>query len=296
MDFHRLYTEKKTRIEDTLKTLIDSYRSYPPTIFKAMEYSLFAGGKRLRPVLVISAHQLVGGNLEESLAMACGMEMIHTYSLIHDDLPAMDDDALRRGIPTNHKVFGEGLAILAGDALLNLAFEVILKNALKYPNNLENHVKAGFIIATAAGVEGMIGGQVVDLEYEGKLPEPDTVEYIHSHKTGALIEASLKAGVVLEGVDEKTEKAISQYGKRLGMAFQITDDILDIKGDISKLGKKLGRDKVKEKATFPAVYGLEKSQNMARELIEQAVVDLNQFGKSADFLREMARFVINRQG
>ncbi|MBM7581298.1 geranylgeranyl diphosphate synthase type II [Caldicoprobacter guelmensis] len=295
MNFNELYNNKLALVEDALKRLMEQHGDCPPTLLKAMNYSLFAGGKRIRPVLLLAAHELVGGNIEESMALACGLEMIHTYSLIHDDLPAMDDDDLRRGMPTNHKVFGEGMAILAGDGLLNLAYEVFLENAMKYPHKLERHVRAAFAIARAAGIHGMIGGQVADLEQEGKEVKPDVLFYIHTHKTGALIEAAVRAGAILEPIGEDVEDAIAKYGQKLGLAFQIVDDILDVTGDAASMGKNPNRDQAHQKATFPALYGLKESQRMAQELIDQAVSHLDCFGKDAGFLKELARYVLKRQ-
>lgn len=295
MNFDEIYSSKLALVEDALKKLMERHKECPPTLFKAMNYSLFAGGKRIRPILLLSAHELVGGNIEESMALACGLEMIHTYSLIHDDLPAMDDDDLRRGMPTNHKVFGEGMAILAGDALLNLAYEVFLENAMKYPYKLERHVRAAFVIARAAGLHGMIGGQVADLEQEGKDVQPDMLYYIHTHKTGALIEAAVMAGAILEPIEGDVEDAVAKYGQKLGLAFQIVDDILDVTGDAASMGKNPSRDEARQKATFPALYGLGESRRMARDLIEEAVSHLERFGKDAYFLKEIAYYVLKRQ-
>lgn len=295
MNFDEIYSNKLELVEVALKKLMEEHRDCPPTLLKAMNYSLFAGGKRIRPVLLLSAHELVGGNIDESMALACGLEMIHTYSLIHDDLPAMDDDDLRRGMPTNHRVFGEGMAILAGDALLNLAYEVFLENAMKYPHKLKQHIKAAFAIAKAAGIHGMIGGQVADLEQEGRDIRADALLYIHTHKTGALIEAAVRAGALLEPIEEDAEEAIAKYGQNLGLAFQIVDDILDVVGDAASMGKNPSRDERRKKATFPALYGLEESRRMARDLIEEAVGHLERFGKEACFLKEIAYYVLRRQ-
>jgi len=295
MNFDEIYSNKLTLVEEALRKLMESHRDCPPTLFRAMNYSLFAGGKRIRPVLLLSAHELVGGRVEESMALACGLEMIHTYSLIHDDLPAMDDDDLRRGMPTNHMVFGEGMAILAGDALLNLAYEVFLENAMKYPYKLERHVRAASIIARAAGLHGMVGGQVADIEQEGKDVQPDMLYYIHTHKTGALIEAAVRAGAVLEPIERDAEDAIAKYGQKLGLAFQVVDDILDVTGDAASMGKNPSRDEERQKSTYPALYGLEESRRIARDLIEEAVSHLERFGNHADFLREIAYYVLKRQ-
>ncbi len=295
MNFREEYNKKLALVENALEKIIERYSSCPLTIYKAVKYSLFAGGKRIRPILLLTAHEMVGGNTEESMELACGLEMIHTYSLVHDDLPAMDDDDMRRGMPTTHKVFGEGIAVLAGDSLLNMAYEVFLDKSLRHPGNLRNHIKAVSVIAAAAGVNGMIGGQVVDLEMEGKPAQPEILDYIHTHKTGALIEASLKAGIVLENTEQKAQEAIAEYGRKLGLAFQIVDDILDVVGDEDSMGKKPKRDEGRKKLTYTAVYGLEKSQRIAEELIEQAVSQLDYFGDKANFLKEIAYYILKRR-
>ena len=295
MNFREEYNKKLTLVEDALKRIMEGYSACPPTIYKAVKYSLFAGGKRIRPVLLLTAHEMVDGDIEESMDLACGLEMIHTYSLIHDDLPAMDDDDMRRGIPTNHKVFGEGIAVLAGDSLLNMAYEVFLKNSLRYPDKIMNHIRAVSIIANAAGVHGMIAGQVVDSEMEGKPAQPEILHYIHTHKTGAMIEASLKAGLALEDAEQRAYDAISEYGKRLGLAFQIVDDILDVTGDAESMGKTPKSDEARHKVTFASVYGLEESRRMAEQLVEEAVSQLDYFGNKADFLKEIAYYTLRRR-
>ena len=292
--FNRLYQEFVTKVNDYLHNTINNMEKYPKIIFDSMEHSLFAGGKRLRPVILLASHSLLEGDLNESLPLAGGLEMIHTYSLIHDDLPAMDNDDFRRGIPTNHKVFGEGIAILGGDALLNFAYETMLDNALLYPAKMVNHVRAINTIARAAGVRGMIGGQVVDLENEGKVIGSDTLKYIHDHKTGSLFMASLTAGIMLEDPPESMSTALMEYGKSLGLAFQVIDDILDVVGDDKKLGKKTGRDKDKSKATYVDKYGLEKSWSIAKDLSENAIGQLDIFGSKGEFLKDLAKFIINR--
>ncbi len=292
--FSTQYEKLATKVNNYLHDTLEKMEKYPKVIFDSMEHSLFAGGKRLRPVLLLAAHSLLDGDLKESLPLASGLEMIHTYSLIHDDLPAMDNDDFRRGIPTNHKIFGEGIAILGGDALLNLAYEIMLANALLYPEKLINHVKAIYAIAEAAGVRGMIGGQVVDLDSEGKDVDEDILQYIHHHKTGSLIVGSLMAGILLENPSDTISKSIMEYGKSLGLAFQVVDDILDVVGDDKRLGKQTGRDKNRSKATFVDKYGLDRSWVIARELSNKAIEQLEIFGSKGDFLRELARFVINR--
>lgn len=292
--FKGQYDELATKVNEYLRNTLNGMENYPKIIFDSMNHSLFAGGKRLRPVMLLASHRLLEGNLNESLPLAGGLEMIHTYSLIHDDLPAMDNDDFRRGVPTNHKVFGEGIAILSGDALLNLAYEIMLDNALKYAHKLVNHVKAINTIAQAAGVRGMIAGQVVDLECEGKEIDSDTLQYIHEHKTGALFMASLKASIMLEDPPENMSKALMEYGKSLGLAFQVIDDILDVIGDDKKLGKKTGRDKDKKKATYVDKYGLDKSWSIARELCDNAIAQMGIFGSKGEFLKQLAKFIIDR--
>ncbi|MFY9177709.1 MAG: polyprenyl synthetase family protein [Caldicoprobacterales bacterium] len=292
--FKKQYDELATKVNDYLRITLDSMKKYPKIIFDSMEYSLFAGGKRLRPVMLLASHKLLEGDLEESLPLAGGLEMIHTYSLVHDDLPAMDNDDFRRGVPTNHKVFGEGIAILCGDALLNLAYETMIDNALRRPEKLINHLNAINTIAKAAGIRGMIGGQVVDLENEGKDIDPDILQYIHEHKTGALFMASLKASIMLEDPPENISKALLEYGKSLGLAFQIIDDILDVVGDDKKLGKMTGRDREKDKATYVDKYGLEKSWSIAKELCDNAIAQISIFGPEGEFFIQLANFIIDR--
>lgn len=292
--FKSQYLELVAKTNDYLHNRLDNMEKYPKIIFDSMEYSLFAGGKRLRPVILLATHSLLGGDLTESLPLAGGLEMIHTYSLIHDDLPAMDNDDFRRGIPTNHRVFGEGIAILSGDALLNFAYETMLDNALLYPEKILNHVRAIETIAKAAGIKGMVGGQVVDLENEGKDINPDTLQYIHDHKTGALFRASITASIMLEEPSDQISNALIEYGRSLGLAFQVKDDILDVVGDNKKLGKNTGRDKDKGKATYVEKYGLERSWSIANELIEGAIGQLDIFGLEAEFLRKLAKFIVER--
>ncbi|MGI6372994.1 MAG: polyprenyl synthetase family protein [Caldicoprobacterales bacterium] len=293
-EFDRQYNQLMGLINDYLYNLLGKMERYPGIIYDSIEYSLFAGGKRLRPIILLSIHRLLGGNIEESMPLAGGLEMIHTYSLIHDDLPAMDNDDYRRGIPTNHKKFGEGIAILSGDALLNLAYETMLENALLYQDRLVRHIKAINAIAQAAGIRGMIAGQVVDLENEGKKVTADTLKYIHDHKTGSLFMASILAGIILEDPPDYISRALKEYGSSLGLAFQVVDDILDVTGNSREMGKQTGRDKDKGKATYVDKYGLDGSRSIAKELYERAVDQLAIFGSGGKFLSELARFIINR--
>ena len=267
----------------------------PKVLHDSMQYSLLAGGKRIRPLLLFATLEAFQKNPSLGLPVACAVEMVHTYSLIHDDLPAMDHDDYRRGKLTNHKVFGEATAILSGDALLNFAFETMLDNALLYPEKLIRHVKAINTIARAAGVRGMIGGQVIDLQSEGKVVDGDTLKYIHDHKTGALFMASISAAIILENPPKSTSKFLIEYGKSLGLAFQIIDDILDVVGDIKDLGKGTGRDKDNSKTTYVEKYGLEKSWSIARELSNHAIAQLDTFGLRGEFLRQLANFIVNRR-
>jgi len=264
------------------------------TVVEAMKYSLFAGGKRLRPVLMMAAYELFGKDLPEVLPYAAAIEMIHTYSLIHDDLPAMDNDDFRRGKLTNHKVFGEGIAILAGDGLLNYAYEVMLRDALSKADS-KRYIQATYEVATASGINGMIGGQTVDLESENKTISADLLEYIHLNKTAAIITASLKAGAIIGGAQEADCKRMEAIGNSLGLAFQIQDDILDIVGDQAKLGKKIGSDEEKHKSTYPSLYGLEASYNKVRELTEAICNNLAFYGEGGLFLKVLSSYLMERE-
>lgn len=262
-------------------------------ICEAMRYSLFAGGKRLRPVLCMASAETVGGNEQTVLPFACAIEMIHTYSLIHDDLPSMDDDDYRRGKPTNHKVFGEGVAVLAGDALLTEAFRLL--SAVHPGISPETTLSIIREIATAAGFKGMIGGQVADLRAESKEVDMGQVQYIHTHKTQALITVSIRAGALIADAGEDDLSALSEYGKKTGLAFQIADDILDIESCREVLGKDTGSDEGRGKATYPALIGLEESRKEMRRLVEGALSEVERFDERADPLRMIARFIAERK-
>lgn len=281
-------------VDGRLKELLD-LQNVNPTIRDAMNYSVSAGGKRLRPTLNIMANALLSDNMKETLDIACAIEMIHTYSLIHDDLPAMDDDDLRRGKPTSHVMFGEAFAILCGDGLLNLAYEVMLKNALRYASNLDSHAKAILEVATGAGVYGMITGQCGDIENEGQILTEVELKYVHEHKTGALIKSSLLSGLLLCNPRQEYIDALTLYGNNIGLTFQIVDDVLDIVGDAKKMGKTLGKDKTSKKFTFPTLYGVEKSMKIAEEKTEEAVSALKIFGPRAEELSELALFILKRE-
>lgn len=264
-----------------------------PGILKdAMSYSLKAGGKRLRPVICMLSAGMFG-NREQALDVACAIEMIHTYSLIHDDLPSMDNDVIRRGKPTNHVVFGEAFALLAGDGLLNCAFEVLLKLAQNKESKLDV-VRAMQFISSASGVKGMIAGQAADLEFEGKDVDALVLHYIHERKTAALIKASAMAGAALLYASEDDISALGQYGENLGLVFQIIDDILDEEGDTRKLGKSIGKDKDAEKMTFARVCGINASRCIAKEKTDEAIAALERFGDRAKGLKALAAFMLER--
>jgi len=259
-----------------------------------MRYSVFAGGKRIRPVLMIAACEAAGGSREAVLPTACALEMIHTYSLIHDDLPAMDDDDFRRGNPTNHRVFGEAQAILAGDALLTEAFRLLADPAANGHLPPATGMRLVELLARSAGSLGMVAGQVVDMESEGKNIDFPTLEFIHTRKTGALILASIQAGALVAGADEQAFASLSRYGEAAGLAFQVADDILDIVGDQAQLGKDIGSDQQRGKATYPALLGLEEARQRAVELRDMAIEALHPFGGDAEPLRQIARFIVDR--
>jgi len=263
----------------------------PHALHQAMRYSIFAGGKRVRPLLAIAACEAVGGAVDDVLPVACALEMIHTYSLIHDDLPAMDNDDFRRGRPTNHKQFGEANAILAGDALLTEAFALLASSS---SGAAEVRLRVLHLIARAAGCAGMVGGQVIDMESEGKAIDLPTLEYIHIHKTGALIRASLEAGALIGGADEATLQKLSRYGELAGLAFQIADDILDVVGDQTEIGKDVGSDAARGKATYVALLGLSESRLRADELRQLALQTLDDFGPGADPLRQIVNYIVER--
>ena len=293
-DLAAYLAERRKLVDEALERALPGEDIPPSTVHRAMRYSVFAGGKRLRPILVIAGAEAVGAPAEQVLPTACALEMIHTYSLIHDDLPAMDDDDYRRGRLTNHKVFGDAVAILAGDALLTLAFRAIADNAAHAgdPRIVNDVVRE---IADAAGTLGMVGGQVVDIESEGKTITPETLEYIHTHKTAALIRGSLRVGVMLGGGNAAAVDAIYRAAEGLGLAFQIVDDILDVEGDSAELGKTAGSDVRKKKATYPAIHGIDTSHVKARGLIAEAIAALDPLGATADPIRALCHFVVERR-
>ena len=283
---------RQRMIDETLDRLVPPEHCAPEVIHKAMRYSLFAGGKRIRPILCMAAADAVSDAAPDVEAAACSLELIHTYSLIHDDLPALDNDDLRRGRATCHKVFGDAMAILAGDALLTLAFQVLAQ----LPVDADRRVRLAEELAVAAGtVDGMIAGQVRDLEGEGKRATAVLLEQIHRAKTGALLRASLRMGGVYAGADEAQLEALSKFGEHVGLAFQIVDDILDVEQPSEKLGKTAGKDAQQHKITFPAVYGLERSREMAEEQRRFAHLALQPFDERAERLRELADVIVHRQ-
>jgi geranylgeranyl diphosphate synthase type II len=284
MDFKEYIKKKREIVNQALDKYLPDENKEPKSLHQAMRYSVFAGGKRLRPILAMASFEAANGKGRGILPVACALEMIHTYSLIHDDLPCMDDDDLRRGKPTLHIVYGEGVAVLAGDALHALAFELLLQ--AKSPQVILE-------VAKAIGTEGMIGGQVKDLEAEGKEVSLKQVEYIHTHKTGKLLGTSIRAGAILGSADRTTLSALSSYGEKFGLAFQIVDDILDVVGKEEIIGKKKGSDKANSKATYPEVIGLEESKKLARDLLTKAKSRLRVlknkkwiFEKLADYVYE----------
>ena len=294
MDLQKKLKHKIEQIDFALDRFIPSESGPQQVIFDSMRYSIFAGGKRLRPILVLAGCEFSGGNVETSMSYACAMEMIHTYSLIHDDLPSMDNDDYRRGKLTNHKVFGEAIAILAGDGLLNLAYEVMLKASLEDKLNMESKLQAMNEIAMGSGVKGMIGGQVVDILSENKDIDSSTLYFIHYHKTAALIVASIRAGAIIGGASEEELRNLTHFAKNIGYGFQITDDILDIIGEEDKLGKKIGSDLENHKSTYPSLYGLEASQQKVDELFITGVESIQKYDKKAEFLIELAHFLVKR--
>ena len=290
-DINVYLQERKKIIDQALDNYLPSEDTYPQLIHKSMRYSIFAGGKRLRPILTMAASDIFNKNLSDCIPAACAIEMLHTYCLIHDDLPSMDDDDYRRGKLTNHKVFGEGTAVLAGDALLTMAFEVLSKAKTGNP---EVNLRIIEEIARASGTDGMIGGQVIDLDSEGKDINADTLNYIHTRKTGALIRASIRVGAIIGGASEIELDALTKYSESLGLAFQIIDDILDIEGEEAKIGKTTGKDAFQKKATYPGFYGLEKAKKRAEDLYLEASGAIKIFQNRGCALKLLAQFLVNR--
>jgi len=289
------YIKQKNQIIDASleKMLQDSLSS--ETLVKAMKYSLMAGGKRIRPVLCLAACETVGGGPEDALTTACALEMIHTYSLIHDDLPAMDNDELRRGKATCHIAFDEATAILAGDALLTLAFEVLSSVEFDDKNQTARRLKVIRLISSAAGYQGMIQGQMLDITSEGIKLSADELEAMHRLKTGALIETSLNCGAYLGGADRQQRVQLNTYASKIGLAFQVADDLLNVEGNSELMGKAVGTDSLREKSTYPSLLGIQGSREFAKKLVKEALQALEPFDKQADPLRAIAEYIIERK-
>lgn len=294
MDIKKYLKDKKNDVDSFFRSYFREERK-PAILKEAMLYSLFAGGKRIRPIFAIASYEACGGNPDEILPYASTLELIHTYSLIHDDLPAMDNDDLRRGKPTSHKVYGEAIAILAGDALLTEAFSILSDNSFSGSVKEGNLLKALHEITIASGFGGMVAGQVQDILSENAAPDKDTLEFIHTYKTAALIRASVKLGPILSGSSSDQLQALTAYGNNVGLAFQIVDDILDIEGSTEELGKSVGSDERINKMTYPRLYGIDRSREIAENLIAAGVDSLKTFSAEADPLREIAQYIFSRK-
>lgn len=294
MNLSSYFKEKRKAVDTFLKDYIsvrEKEKDCPRQLSDSMGYSLMAGGKRIRPILSIASYEAAGGKSDVILPIAASLELVHTYSLIHDDLPAMDNDDFRRNKPTNHKVFGEATAILAGDALLTDAFHII-SHAHAHPAKLLRVVRE---LTFAGGPEGMVGGQTADIILEGKKAKKQDIVYIHTHKTGSLIRGSVRIGAIMAGPTSKKLNALTKYGENIGLAFQIIDDILDIIGTKEEMGKSTGADSARGKNTFPSVFGLKESEMIAERLVNESLEALEDFGSKADPLREIAKFILKRR-
>ncbi len=288
-------SEKLNNIEQELISYLPEKDEYIKNLVDSMEYSLTAGGKRIRPMLVLEFAKLCGGKEEAAMPFACALEMIHTYSLIHDDLPCMDNDDLRRGKPTNHKVFGEACALLAGSGLLTLAFETASSEKSVALNGTEKCLSAIKVLSQIAGAEGMLGGQIIDLESEGKKVDVEHLKVMDSKKTGALIIGAAKLGCISAGATEQQMNAAVSYAEKIGLVFQIVDDVLDITSSTEKLGKPVGSDSENEKSTYAALLGIEECMSISRKLTEEAVACLELFDEDTTALKEFAYFLLNRE-
>ncbi|MCG6926338.1 MAG: polyprenyl synthetase family protein [Acidobacteria bacterium] len=285
----------RAEVEPALDRALPTESAWPETIHRAVRYSLFAGGKRIRPVLALAAGEAVGGGREEIMPLACAVEMIHTYSLVHDDLPAMDDDDLRRGKPTCHKVFGEAVAILAGDALLTRAFHLLAAMPPDWDETrIRRRVQATAVLGEACGTTGLIGGQVMDLESEGRAIDAGSLETLHRAKTGALLSACVRGGAILGGAGEASLALLARYSAAIGLAFQVVDDILDTTEGAEQLGKTAGKDEAAGKATYVSLHGLEGAREMAAALREEALDALGPLGPRGERLAEIARLIVDR--
>jgi geranylgeranyl diphosphate synthase, type II len=294
MNLNEYITEKRKAVDAFFHSYFTAQRR-PPVLQQAMLYSLFAGGKRIRPILALASYEACSGNPADIVPYASTLELIHTYSLIHDDLPAMDNDDLRRGKPTSHKMYGEAIAILAGDALLTEAFSILSDPSLSNNVREADLLRALREIALASGLNGMVAGQVQDILSEKFEPDHETLEFIHRHKTAALIRASVMMGPILCGSSADISDALSEYGDNIGLAFQVIDDILDVDGDAEELGKPVGSDEKANKLTYPSLYGMQKSRDIAAELVSSALSSLSSFSYKADPLREIANYLLNRR-
>ena len=300
IDFERYLRERAALIERALTECVPAPAGPAGRLFEAMRYSLLAGGKRLRPVLALAACEAVGGVLDSALPLACAIEMIHTYSLVHDDLPCMDDDDLRRGRPTNHKVFGEAIATLAGDGLLTDAFKVLATSTAangssRSPRSAQALLDTIAELADAAGSNGMVGGQVIDLLGEGQALELDQLEHLHSKKTGALFVAAVCGGARLGGATANQLASMREYARALGLAFQVIDDLLDVESSAEAMGKRTNKDQARGKATYPSLLGVDRSRRLARDLVARAEAALARFDHRADPLRMLAAFAVERK-
>lgn len=292
MSAARYLEESREKVDQALQSLMPPEDSHPARLVSAMRYSLFAGGKRIRPVLVLAASGAAGGREDDALVPACAIELVHTYSLIHDDLPAMDDDDFRRGRPTCHRAFDEGTAVLAGDALLTMAFDLLSEGGQVTGHELRLQMVRE--LARAAGWRGMVGGQQVDMDSEGTQADLPTLEYIHTHKTGALIRCSLILGGLSANADESTLKALGNYGERVGLAFQVVDDILDVTATTEEMGKDQGSDAARGKVTYPGLFGLEEARERARKLVQDAKAAVEGVDATGR-LAEIADYVLLRR-
>jgi geranylgeranyl diphosphate synthase type II len=292
MDINAYISESKKVVDEYLDKLLPAESEEPATIHKAMRYSIFAGGKRVRPILTLASGESLSGDRKILFHLGAAIEMMHTYSLIHDDLPSLDNDDLRRGLPTCHKVFGDAMAILAGDALMTRCYQVLAD--LPGSGDSTRIAIIREISAATGTVNGMIGGQVVDLESEGKTVHADVLEYIHHSKTGALLTACVRCGALAAGAGDSDLRALTGFGKKIGLVFQIVDDILDVTSSSEVLGKTAGKDVKVKKVTYPALYGIEASRQKARELASAALEDIGNLGKAAIPLREITRFLVRR--
>lgn len=294
----RSYAEYKEIVNAHLMDFIPNIDNKSLSLYESMKYSLLAGGKRLRPVLLLASCEFAGGSIREAIPYACAVEYIHTYSLIHDDLPAMDNNDLRRGIPTNHKVYGDAIAILAGDGLLTTAFEVISKDMMLYfdsPEKMMKRVNAAYQIASGAGCQGMVAGQVSDIEAENAIASNEMLEYIHLNKTAALFKASIKAGLYLGDYDDKMITDMSKYADNLGLAYQIADDILDVVGNKEELGKNTGSDEKRHKNTYTSINGLDEARRRLEELTSGAVEAIADYYDNAEFFRDLVLELAERK-